>query len=182
MPGSIELITIPSTRGEIEIRQSRQEDMAKFRQLRLKALHDHPEAFSADYQAHLEGGDAIWKRYLDIDESARLYLAFHGSDLIGMTSVRLGGSPKIRHNAEILGVYLLPEWRGLGIANALINACCNWARSSGAVVARLGVTAVDQPALRCYERCGFVITGRVSRGILVDGVYYDGLEMSRDLD
>lgn len=156
--------------------------MAKFRQLRLKALHDHPEAFSADYQAHLEGSDAFWKRYLDNDENASLYLAFHGSDLIGMTSVRLGSSPKIRHNAEILGVYLLPEWRGMGIASALINACCDWAKSSGAVVARLGVTAVDEPAIRCYKRCGFVITGRVPRGIRINGVYLDGLNMSRDLD
>ena len=108
-------------------------------------------------------------------------MAFDGDTAVAMTSVRLGTSAKTRHNAEILGVYVLPEWRGVGIADALINTCCEWAKSSGAVIARLGVTTVDESAIRCYERCGFVITGREPKIILVNGIYYDGFHVIREL-
>jgi len=168
-------------RGKLKIRPAIPGDLQVFRPLRLRALHDHPEAFSADYQTHLDGGDEYWKRYLEYDENARLYLAFDGDTAVAMTSVCLGTSAKTRHIAEILGVYVLPEWRGVGIADALINACCEWAKSSGAVIARLGVTTVDESAIRCYERCGFVITGREPKTILVNGIYYDGYHMFREL-
>jgi GNAT superfamily N-acetyltransferase len=168
-------------KGEIEFRASNPGDLQAFRGLRLQALHDHPEAFSADYQTHFEGRDEIWKRYLDYGEHAMLYLAVHQEDLVGMTGVRMSTSPKTRHAAEIWGVYVLPGWRGLGITDALINACCDWAHGSGAVIAKLGVTTTNQYAVRCYERCGFVITGTDIQAIFTGGQYYDEYLMARSL-
>ena len=44
-------------KGDLEIRSACLDDLQAFRQLRLQALHDHPEAFSADYQTHVDKDD-----------------------------------------------------------------------------------------------------------------------------
>ena len=167
--------------GDVDIRPARIDDMPAFRPLRLQALRDHPEAFSADYEVHKAADNANWGRYFDFGENAIIHFAFQAKNLIGMTGVRLDTSPKTKHNANIWGVYLLPTWRGHGIARALIHDCCDWARERGALIARLGVTTTNQSALRCYEGCGFKITGTDPKAILVDGKFYDEYLMAREL-
>jgi len=173
---------ISTPKGVITLRPARMDDMPAFRVLRLQALRDHPEAFSADYQTHLAADDAYWGRYFNFGEHSIIYFAFHREALVGMTGVRLDTSPKTKHNASIQGVYTLPEWRGHGIARALVNACCDWARDHGALIARLGVTTTNQSALRCYESCGFKITGTDPMAICVDGKFYDEYLMARKLE
>lgn len=159
------------------------DDLQAFRTLRLQALHDHPEAFSADYELHSrEEGGEFWKKYLAFGEAAILYLACHDSDLVGMTGIRRDSGPKTRHNATIWGVYVRPDWRGQGISDVLIESCCAWARETGVTIARLGVTTTNQSAIHCYERCGFQITGTDPQAIFVNGRYYDEYLMARIFD
>ena len=99
-----------------------------------------------------------------------------------MTGIRRGESPKTRHSATIWGVYVRPEWRGLRIADSLIEACIGWAKSNDANIVKLGVTSASTSAVRCYQRCGFTISGTEPRGIFYDGQYYDGYLMYRSLD
>ena len=99
-----------------------------------------------------------------------------------MTGIARASSPKTRHGAWVWGVYVRPEWRGLHIAEELIRACIAWAKTRNIVVAKLGVAAVNQPAIRCYERCGFKTFGTEPRAILYDGKYYDEYLMAVDLD
>lgn len=169
-------------KGNIEIRAAHMDDMSAFRTLRLQALHDHPEAFSADYERHAKGDNDFWKPYFDFSENAIIHFAVHEEKLIGMTGVRLDTSPKTKHNANIWGVYVLPDWRGHGLARALVNACCDWARERGALIARLGVAAANQSALRCYESCGFKVTGTDPKALLVNGKFYDEHLMARELE
>jgi RimJ/RimL family protein N-acetyltransferase len=168
-------------KGDVDIRPACMDDMPAFRPLRLQALRDHPKAFSADYERHAAGDEEFWKPYFNFGENATIHFALQGYNLIGMTGVRLDTSPKTKHNANIWGVYILPEWRGHGIALALVNTCCDWARERGALIARLGVTTTNQPALRCYESCGFKITGTDPQAIFVNDRYYDEYLMSRVL-
>ena len=156
-------------------------DMTAFKQLRLRALHDHPIAFTADYETHLGADEAFWRNYFNFDGSGMVYFAVHEGNLIGMTGIRLGSSPKTRHSALIWGVYLLPEWRRGGLAERLITVCLDWANASGAVVARLGVVGGNEPALRCYRRCGFEVYGTEPKAVYYDGKFYDELLMSRSL-
>jgi RimJ/RimL family protein N-acetyltransferase len=64
----------------------------------------------------------------------------------------------------------------------MINSCIDWAKSRSVVIAKLGVAAVNQPAIRCYERCGFQIYGTEPRAVFVEGKYYDEYLMSKSLD
>ena len=173
---------LKTARGELFIRTADSSDLESFKQLRLQALHDHPVAFSADYEVNRKADDKFWEKYFDFGDEAMIYLGFHGDELMGMTGVRLDYSPKTRHSALIWGVYVQPEWRGLEVAEVLIRACLEWAKSNGAVIAKLGVASTNLSAIRCYERCGFETYGVEPKAIYFDETYYDENLMSRSLD
>jgi ribosomal protein S18 acetylase RimI-like enzyme len=170
-------------RGEILIREASPRDALEFRELRLYGLQESPTAFTADYQRNLSHPAQYWEDLLTMhpDEST-MFFSFHESQLIGMTGIARGGSPKTRHSATIWGVYVRPEWRGLHVAEELINACFWWARTRKIVAARLGVTATNTSAIHCYERCGFIITGTEPRAVYYEGQYHDFHMMYCPLD
>jgi RimJ/RimL family protein N-acetyltransferase len=68
------------------------------------------------------------------------------------------------------------------LAEELIRACLAWAKGREIVIAKLGVAAVNQPAIRCYERCGFKVYGTEPRAICYEGQYYDEHAMYCPLD
>lgn len=175
--------SIATPRGEIFIREAKPVDAVPFRELRLGALQDSPIAFTADYQKNLNHPPKYWEDMLTMqaDEST-IFLAEHKNNLISMTGIARGSSPKTRHSAWIWGVYVKPEWRDLHIARELINSCFTWARARKIVIVKLGVAAVNQPAIRCYERCGFKTYGTEPRAIFYQGKYYDEYLMDCLLD
>jgi ribosomal protein S18 acetylase RimI-like enzyme len=175
--------SLNTQRGMIVIREANVTDAVQFRELRLGALQDSPNAFSADYQKNLSQPSQYWEDRLRMEEDeATIFFAEHEDDLIGMTGIARGRSPKTRHGADIWGVYVQPEWRGLRIAEELINSCFTWAKARKVIIVRLGVAATNRSAIRCYERCGFSKYGTEPRAIYYKDQYYDELLMSRSLD
>ena len=175
--------SITTPRGSITIRDATSTDAMPFRELRLEALQDSPTAFSADYQKNLNQPTKYWEDRLTIEEDeATIFLAEHEGKLIGMTGIARGSSPKTRHGAWIWGVYVTPECRGLHIAEELIRSCFTWAKARKILLVKLGVAATNQPAIRCYERCGFVTYGTEPRAVFYEDKYYDEFLMSRSLD
>lgn len=175
-------INIETKQGSVIIREASASDAMEFRKLRLDALQDSPVAFPADYAINVNHPMSFWEDRLKTDEIGTIFFAEHENQLIGMTGIRRGESPKTKHNANIWGVYVRPEWRGLRIAEALIEVCIEWAKSRGIAIVKLGVTAASTSAVRCYQRCGFIIYGTEPRGIFHEGQYYDGYLMYRSLD
>ncbi len=170
-------------RGTVVIRQSTMADASGFRELRLRALQDSPTAFSMDYEKASSQSMKYWKDTLTMeDNESAIFFAEQEGHLIGMTGIARGRSPKTRHGADVWGVYVTPPWRGLQVAEELIKSCLMWARAKGIVIVRLGVTATNQTAIRCYERCGFSIYATESRALLYEGKYYDFYMMSLSLD
>ena len=175
--------TFSTSRGNIVIREANPDDAVRFRELRLEALQNSPIAFSADYQKNFNHPPKYWEDLLtpQPDEST-IFISEHDNKLIGMTGVMRSNSPKTRHAVWIWGVYVTPDWRGLHIAEGLITACLNWAKERHAVLAKLGVAVVNEPAIRCYERCGFKVYGTEPRAVCYNGEYYDEYLMSINLD
>jgi RimJ/RimL family protein N-acetyltransferase len=173
-----------STRlGAILLREASPTDAAAFRELRLGGLQDSPVAFSADYQKNLSEPLKFWEDRLTMHpDEATIFFAEYESNLVGMTGIARGSSPKTRHTAWVWGVYVIPDWRGLHIAEELIRDCLAWAKARKIVTAKLGVAAVNTSAIRCYERCGFKIYATEPRALYVDGQYYDFHMMYCDLD
>lgn len=168
--------------GAVTIRPGREEDAPAYRELRLEALRNHPEAFSSDYETALAKPIDYWEKRLrlyDPDNEVMLYFAAHGQQLVGMGGITHTGAPKQKHSAYIVSMYVRPEWRGQGVAEALIDTCLEWGREQGIAIVKLGVSTVNTPAIRCYARCGFEVYGTEPQAIYHDGVFYDELLMAR---
>jgi len=173
-------INLNTPRGNIVIREGIVSDAEQYRQLRLDALQDSPTAFTADYSVNANRPMSFWEDRLKTDETGIIFFAKHGNQLIGMMAIQRGESSKTKHSANILSVFVRPEWRGLHIAEALIKACVEWAKSRDVNILKLGVNAANTSAVRAYQRCGFTIYGTEPREMYYDGQYYDGHFMSRD--
>jgi RimJ/RimL family protein N-acetyltransferase len=146
-------------------------------------LQDSPTAFSMDYEKVLNQSIKHWEDMLIMnDQESTIFFAEHERQLIGMTGITRGRSQKTRHSADVWGVYVTPEWRGMHIAEEMIKCCLAWATERNIVVARLGVTTINKPAIRCYERCRFKIYATETRALLHEGRYYDFYMMSLSLD
>jgi ribosomal protein S18 acetylase RimI-like enzyme len=175
-------INIETRHGSVVVREGTVSDAERFRELRLHALQDSPIAFPVDYTATANHPMSFWENRLKVDETGTIFFAEHANQFIGMMGIRRGESPKTKHSATIWGVYVRPEWRGLHIAESLIQACIAWAEANDVNIVKLGVTVASASAVRFYQRCGFIIYGTEPRGIFYDGQYYNGYLMYRSLD
>jgi RimJ/RimL family protein N-acetyltransferase len=78
----------------------------------------------------------------------------------------------------VLGMFLLPEWRGRGIGKQLLEASLSTARSAGLERIELEVFADNEAALHLYETHGFAREGRKVHGRKFEGRYQDVLLMA----
>lgn len=169
---------LATPRGAVTIRPATEADALAYRDLRLEALRDHPEAFSSDYTMYVAKPLSFWADRLKADQTVKLYFADHEGQLVGMCGIAGADSPKTRHSAYIVSVYVRPAWRGLHIAEALIAACLDWGRAQGITIAKLGVAVTNIAAIRCYARSGFHVYGIEPQALYHDGVFYDELLMA----
>ena len=168
-------------RGACAVRPLGRADMAAFRDLRLRALREHPEAFGAAYEDEaglpLEG----FARWFP-DLPGRSFGAFDGGALVGMLGLMAPAGAKVRHKGGIKGVYVAPSHRGRGLAAALLGAAVAHARAQGLALLQLSVEAGNLPARRVYEAAGFRTYGIEARSLRVGGAYFDEALMALDLD
>jgi ribosomal protein S18 acetylase RimI-like enzyme len=175
---------LSTPKGIITIHPAMPDDAALLQKLRLEALASHPEAFAADYASTAADPVDVWveliaKNALDI--RGIICIASIENQLIGMMGLVRGHWPKTRHCGEIWGVYVQADWRGHGVAEALLQECSAWAQAQGLVMLKLGVVTTNTPAIRFYDRCGFSISGIDPKAIYYNGVYYDELLMVKPI-
>jgi RimJ/RimL family protein N-acetyltransferase len=173
---------ISTPRGPVSIRAGIEQDAAAYRELRLEALQNHPEVYSSDYAHALSRPAASWAESLRMGgtgDVARMYFAQHEHELVGLCGIYRADAPRTRHSAMVVSLYVRPAWRGLGIAQGLVRACLDWARSHDVRIVKLGVITTNAAAIRVYEQCGFRAYGTEPQAIYYNGVYYDELLMAR---
>lgn len=173
-----------NSKGIITVRLAGSNDALLLRALRLEALARHPEAFAADVDSAAADNAEVWIELLGdyaSDNKGVLSVALADDHLIGMTGLVRGHWPKTRHSGTFWGVYVNPDWRGLHVAEAMINECVTWAQIQGLVVLKLGVITTNTSAIRCYARCGFSVYGIEPKVIYYEDVYYDELLMVKPI-
>ena len=176
--------TLTTARGAITIRPTSEDDAPAYRALRLQSLQDHPTVFGADYATSAARPIEYWQERMrngSGGEEQITYVAEAAGELIGMTTMVRNDMPKTRHAGSIFGVYAHPEWRGTGVADALLEACAAYACTLGLRLLRLGVATNNASAIRLYLRCGFSVYGVEPESLHVDGEYYDELLMVKYL-
>jgi len=153
------------------------EDAEELRELRREALRLHPTAFSADPDIESRLSLEDWRERL---RSGRWFGGKVEGKLVGMASFWFEASHKTRHTARVGSMYVRESARGTGMAGQLLEAVLAEA-AKACEQATLSVEASNARAIRLYERHGFRLIGRFPRALLIDGSYYDELEMYRTL-
>lgn len=151
------------------------DEWATFRDLRLEALRTVPEAFAASLADWARLAEADWRQRLD----APVVAAFDGARPMGLAGLIRETSAKRRHRATLVMMYVRPEGRGRGTAEALIAALEEEAIAAGIRQIELAVAADNLRAIAFYRRIGFAEFGRVPDASLDGARFRDDLLMYR---
>jgi len=105
---------------------------------------------------------AFWEGALAAAERGeRVVLgAWSGAELVGTVSLLLDCPPNQPHRAEIAKMMTRPDWRGRGVASALLQEAERLATRQGRTLLVLD-TASDGGAAGLYERHGFTVVGEI---------------------
>lgn len=133
------------------IRQLTSADHAAFMELRTAGLTRDPDHFRVTTGDDAALGDAYWADRLDRD----VVVGFeqHGA-LLGIGGLQRASGEKLAHKGLIWGMYVRPEARGSGVADAIITALIARA-PEGVRQLQLTVMAHNLRARSLYERHGF---------------------------
>ncbi len=140
----------------VTVRRFTPDEWGLYRDLRLRALQDAPDAFGSTYAHECQRADADWRtRLADGAASSRELplVAEVDGEPCGLAWARLPDEePAVAH---LYQMWVAPERRGHGVGRALLDMAVEWARASGAHAMRLDVTVSNSPAVELYERAGF---------------------------
>jgi ribosomal protein S18 acetylase RimI-like enzyme len=138
------------------------EKWSEYRELRLRALQEDPEAFSSSYADSLEQPEQFWKtRLADAEPGERSWLLFARQDnkLVGMIGAFIEGDSM--ETATVVSVYVPREERGNGISRRLMEEMLRVLSDVPTLKkARLDVNVSQLAAIRVYSRFGFCRIGR----------------------
>ncbi len=148
-----------------------------FRRIWLEALRTEPAAFATSLEDYEEATDDDWRR----SDADPVFVAFQGSDPVGITGMTRQRGRKMAHRARVGLVYIRPALRRTGLARLLLEAVISHARGEGVWQLELAVSAENPAAMRLYQREGFVEVGRVPSGFLHESKEIDDVLMVRRL-
>lgn len=145
-------------------------DAAAYREIRLEGLERHPEAFGSTHadEAKLSPEDFV-RRVVEVPTFA----AERDGRLLGLAGLAIESSTKRRHRGTLIRMYVRPEARGTGAADALVEAVLDHARAEGLDAVLLAVITEAEPARRLYERHGFKVYGVEPGALRIGDRAYD---------
>ncbi|MEU8765222.1 GNAT family N-acetyltransferase [Streptomyces sp. NPDC048659] len=160
------------------VREVRADEWERTREIRLAALRDPvaPIAFLDTYDAAVGRPDSFWRERAEGASAsgagaARQFVAEAADGRwLGTVSVLVErptdevrfGEVAVVDQTHVVGVYVRPEARGVGVIDALFRAAVEWSWSLSEPVvrrARLYVHEDNARAAAFYRRFGFVATG-----------------------
>ncbi len=134
-------------------------DEEVLRAVRLQALSDAPRAFGSTYERELARTMEDWRRWLD--PGVTFLLEADGKACGMVASLRDAQDSSVVH---LMAMWVHPDHRGTGAADALVSSVKAWAAEVGATQVRLNVVEGNGRARRFYECAGFRATSR--QGVL----------------
>lgn len=153
-------------------------DAASYRDLRLFALQEAPEAFASSYERESAQALDFFRDRLSQEHGRFVLGAFSGAALVGVVGMYRDPGLKVRHRGHIWGMYVHPDQRKGGVGRALLTEAIARTRAvEGVELLDLGVGSENTPALALYRALGFVSTGIDPRGLKVNGQYIDEQRM-----
>jgi ribosomal protein S18 acetylase RimI-like enzyme len=164
----------------VDIRRLTADDAPAYRDLRLRSLREHPEAFTSSFEEDVLQPLGTCEKRLS-DPYRKLWGAFDSGQLRGTIGLDRETRAKNRHKAHVVGMYVASEAAGRGAGRALVDAVVHDARASGLELLVLTVTEGNDSAIALYERAGFKTFGVEPRAIKVAAHAYSKIHMYLDL-
>jgi ribosomal protein S18 acetylase RimI-like enzyme len=153
----------------MQIRRLQPADAAAYRELRLRALREHAEAFTSSFEEESEKPVETSKRRLAESTGNKFWGAFLDDALVGIVGLDREQRIKNHHKATLVGMYVAPEAGRRGVGQALVDALLAQARADGIELLLLTVTHGNATARELYARCGFATFGVEPDAIRVAG-------------
>lgn len=138
---------------ETRIRSATADDWSEYRQIRLRMLAEAPDAYGSRHADEVRFDEARWREWA---ANPLLSLAYADAGLVGTAT----GLAQPDGDVAVVAMYVVPDARGQGVAERLLDALAVAARERGARRLTLHVTGDNRAATRCYTRYGFTRTGR----------------------
>jgi GNAT superfamily N-acetyltransferase len=141
----------------------------EYRELRLEALEQVPQAFLDDFEKDQTTPKDEWLRKL-----ANMHFAEIDGKWVGMVGAYQEEKTKVRHILNVVSVYVRPSYRGQGIGKALIEHVIALGKKNPEVKKlSLGVVTTQESAHELYKSLGFIDGGHLKYAVKVGEQYFD---------
>ncbi|PWR06224.1 GNAT family N-acetyltransferase [Micromonospora acroterricola] len=129
------------------------DDWPIWRELRLAALTEAPEAFGAQLADWQGDGDTEqrWRDRLAIPGSHNLVASLDGRPVAMASGVPMPTEGEV----ALTSMWVHPDARGRGVGDRLVDEVARWAKEQGAQRVGLGVAPDNAAAIGLYRRTGF---------------------------
>lgn len=165
----IEIVTLPPSQRE------------DYKNLRLRALQEEPQAYETKYEDALAEPPIEWQKRLEASEIGKTQLlsfAKLNGNLVGMAAA---WRPENEEVMNVVSVFIAKEARGKGISKKLLSHLIESVKKNEDVkTLRLEVNPNQTPAYKLYEGLGFKKVG-VHKIVLGDGKEYEDHIMELEL-
>lgn len=145
----------------------------------IQRIFDMPRAVWGTLQIPFMSAEQRRKRMIENDGSIHSLVAVIDGEVIGQLTLHGTTRPRRKHAAGF-GMAVRDDWHGRGAGTALMEAMIdladNWLNLRRL---ELEVFVDNEPAIRLYEKFGFVIEGRLVDYAFREGEYADGYVMGR---
>lgn len=153
-------------------------DASSYRELRLEGLKSDPEAFVASFNDEASKPLAWFEDRL---RNSVVIGGFSSGDaLVGVAGLQVPAAAKLSHKGVLWGMFLKPEYRGVGLSQLLVERVIEEAENLVEAIV-LTVVASNIAAVKRYKRLGFEEYGLEPRALKVGNVYHDALLMALPL-
>lgn len=151
----------------IIIRQLQSSDVPAYRELMLRAYSEPGDAFTSTAQERSSRPLAWWHdrvvhpQNLSVGFGAFLQIAQTADStaqpkLVGSVSIEFSDRTKTLHKADLVGMYVAPQARGLGAGRGLVKAVIDYVKSRKNIRSVvLTATQGNEAAITLYQSMGF---------------------------
>lgn len=140
----------------MRVRPIRRSDWGDFRHIRLRALAEAPDAFSATLADETALDDTEWRRRATPTPQNVTLLAVESGKIVGLCAVLRNRTDP---TARLVAMWVEPDHRSQGVGAALVAEAAAWCHREGVGVLTLWVNEANEAALRLYRGQGFIATG-----------------------
>jgi ribosomal protein S18 acetylase RimI-like enzyme len=159
---------------EITIGRLPEDEWNKYREIRLECLKNDSIAFGSSYEEEKDHEESVWRSRI----KDALFALDEKGNPVGVMAFLFNSRVKTKHRADIYSVYIRPEYRGKKIGIKLFEEALRLIKLNKDVVKiNLTVNPLQKPAVKLYEHYGFKNVGKLSKELLIDGVFYDEVLM-----